>query len=92
MGGRRIVYFTGLIMGLVFHNLYGQYLSYMLLRFLILLPFVSLLVSLPAMLRVRVLLSASGASPRGEAAAARLKIDSRRFLPLPGRTSSPASR
>ena len=82
MGGRRIVYFTGLIMGLVFHNLYGQYLSYMLLRFLILLPFVSLLVSLPAMLRVRVLLSASGASPRGEAAAARLKIDSRCFLPV----------
>jgi hypothetical protein len=82
MGGRRIVYFIGLVMGAVFHTLYGQYLSYMLLRFLILLPFVSLLVSLPAMLRVRVLLSASGASPRGEKAAARLRIDSRFFLPV----------
>ena len=82
MSSRRFVYLTGLVMGAVFHSLYGQYLSYILLRFLILLPFVSLLVSLPAMLRVRVLLSASGASPRGEAAAAKLKIDSRFFLPV----------
>ncbi len=82
MSSRRIVYLIGLVMGAVFHSLYGQYLSYILLRFLILLPFVSLLVSLPAMLRVRVLLSASGASPRGEAAAAKLKIDSRCFLPV----------
>ena len=82
MGSRRFIYLTGLLMGAVFHNLYGQYLSYILLRFLILLPFVSLLVSLPAMLRVRVLLSASGASPRGEPAAARLKIDSRCILPV----------
>ena len=82
MGSRRFVYLTGLIMGVVFHNLYGQYLSYILLRFLIFLPFVSLAVSLPAMLRVRVLLSASGTSPRGEKAAARLKIDSRFFLPV----------
>ena len=77
MSSRRIVYLTALAMGAVFHSLYGQYLSYILLRFLILLPFVSLLISLPAMLRVRVHLSASGASPRGEAAAARLKMDTR---------------
>ena len=82
MGSRRIIYLTGLLMGAVFHSLYGQYLSYILLRFLILLPFVSLLVSLPAMLRVRVFLSASGASPRGEPAAARLRMDSRCFLPV----------
>ena len=82
MGSRRIIYLTGLALGAVFHSLYGQYLSYILLRFLILLPFVSLLVSLPAMLRVRVFLSASGASPRGEPAAARLRIDSRCFLPV----------
>ena len=82
MSSRRLVYLTGLVMGVVFHSLYGQYLSFILLRFLILLPFVSLLVSLPAMLRVRVWLSASGASPRGEAAAARLRIDSRFFLPV----------
>ena len=82
MVSRRIIYFTGLVMGVVFHSLYGQYLSFLLLRFLILLPFVSLLVSLPAMLRVRVLLSASKASPRGESAAARLKMDSRCFLPV----------
>ena len=82
MSGRRIVYLTALLMGAVFHSLYGQYLSYILLRFLILLPFVSLLVSLPAMLRVRVHLSASGASPRGDGAAAQLKMDSRCFLPV----------
>ena len=82
MSSRRLVYLTGLLMGAVFHSLYGQYLSYILLRFLIVLPFVSLLVSLPAMLRVRVLLSSSSASPRGENAAARLKIDSRFFLPV----------
>ena len=82
MSSRRLVYLTGLVMGAVFHSLYGQYLSYVLLRFLILLPFVSLLVSLPAMLRVRVRLSASGTSPRGEGAAARLRIDSRFFLPV----------
>ena len=82
MSSRRFVYLTGLVMGAVFHSLYGQYLSYILLRFLILLPFVSLLVSLPAMLRVRVHLSASGASPRGDDAAARLRIDSRCFLPV----------
>ena len=82
MSSRRLVYLTGLVMGAVFHSLYGQYLSYILLRFLILLPFVSLLVSLPAMLRVRVHLSGSGASPRGDAAAARLKIDSQFFLPV----------
>lgn len=82
MSSRRLVYLTGLVMGAVFHSLYGQYLSYILLRFLIVLPFVSLLVSLPAMLRVRVRLSASGASPRGEKAAAKLRIDSRFFLPV----------
>ena len=82
MGGRRFLYLTGLLMGVVFHTLYGQYLSYLLLRFLILLPFVSLLVSLPAMLRVRVRLSASASSPRGEEAAARLIMDSRCFLPV----------
>ena len=82
MSTRRFVYLTGLAMGAVFHSLYGQYLSFMLLRFLILLPFISLLVSLPAMLRARVYLSASSASPRGEAAAARLKMDSRFFLPV----------
>ena len=82
MNSRRFVYLTGLAMGAVFHSLYGQYLSYILLRFLILLPFLSLLISLPAMLRVRVHLSASSASPRGEAAAARLRIDSRCFLPV----------
>ena len=82
MSSRRFVYLTGLAMGAVFHSLYGQYLSFMLLRFLILLPFISLLVSLPAMLRARVYLSASSASPRGEAAAARLKMDSRFFLPV----------
>ncbi len=82
MSSRRLVYLTALVMGAVVHSLYGQYLSYILLRFLILLPFVSLLVSLPAMLRVRVWLSASGASPRGEAAAARLRVDSRFFLPV----------
>ena len=70
MSSRRIVYLTALAMGAVFHSLYGQYLSYILLRFLILLPFVSLLISLPAMLRVRVHLSASGASPRGDGSAA----------------------
>ena len=74
MSSRRLVYLTGLVMGVVFHSLYGQYLSFILLRFLILLPFVSLLVSLPAMLRVRVWLSASGASPRGAGAAARRKL------------------
>lgn len=82
MSSRRLVYLTGLVMGVVFHSLYGQYLSYILLRFLLVLPFVSLLVSLPAMLRVRVWLSASGASPRREAAAARLRVDSRFFLPV----------
>ena len=82
MSSRRFVYLTGLAMGAVFHSLYGQYLSFMLMRFLILLPFISLLVSLPAMLRARVYLSASSASPRGEAAAARLKMDSRFFLPV----------
>lgn len=82
MSSRRLVYLTGLLMGVVFHSLYGQYLSFILLRFLMALPFVSLLVSLPAMLRVRVLLLASGASPRGDGAAARLRIDSRFFLPV----------
>jgi len=82
MVSRRLVYLTGLAMAAVFHSLYGQYLSYILLLFWILLPFLSLLASLPAMLRVRVRLSASAASPRGEPAAARLSVDSRCFLPL----------
>ena len=82
MASRRLVYLTGLVMGAVFHSLYGQYLSFILLRFLILLPFLSLLISLPAMLRVRVRLSASAASPRGEPAAAKLSVDSRCFLPV----------
>ena len=33
MSSRRIVYLTALAMGAVFHSLYGQYLSYILLRF-----------------------------------------------------------
>lgn len=81
MGSRRLIYIAALAFGAVFHSLYGQYISYILLLFLLLLPVFSLLISLPAMVRTRVRLSASGASPRGEAAAARLIIDSRCFLP-----------
>ncbi len=82
MGSRRIAYFTGLALSAVFHSLYGQYLSYILLCFLIAMPFVSLLASLPAMLRVRVLLSASGTAPRGGPVFAKLTIDSRFILPV----------
>ncbi|MBQ7278550.1 MAG: DUF58 domain-containing protein [Clostridia bacterium] len=82
MGSRRLVYVTALLFGLVFHTLYGQYLSYIVLLFLLLLPVFSLLISLPVMLRVRIRLFASGTCQRGEKAAARLLVNSRSPLPV----------
>ena len=53
MAGRRIIYFTALIFCVVFYIAYGQWLSWLLLLTVAGLPWFSLLLSLPALFRFR---------------------------------------
>lgn len=61
MGGRRILYLTALMICGIFYIAYGQWLSWFLLVLVLALPWFSLILSLPAMLRFRI-------SPGGPAA------------------------
>lgn len=81
MAGRRILYITLLAAAAVFHFAYGQYVTYYVLLFLLCLPVLSLLVSIPAALFSRALLRGGADVCRGRESSVRLSAECRFFIP-----------
>lgn len=82
MRGRRILYLFALLSAAAFHLAYGQYVSHFMLWFVLLLPVVSLLISLPAILTTRIALYGAEDVQRGRSAAIRLSARCGFVLPL----------
>ena len=81
MTWRRLTYAATLIAAAALHLAYGQYVTYYLLLFLLSLPILSLLLSLPAILLSRAELSGGADVQRGRSASVRLRVSCRFFLP-----------
>ncbi len=81
MWGRRIVYLVSLLGGLVFYGLYKEWLSWILLVIIFVLPWFSLALSLPAMLTVQVSLRCPQSVRMGVPARTALRIEGK--LPAP---------
>ena len=81
MIGRRLTYAALLLGAAVMHLAYGQYETYFVLLFLLFVPVLSLLISLPAILTTRADLFACGDVRRGRAARVTLRTATRFFLP-----------
>lgn len=84
MAARRIVYFTALTGAVVFYWAYGAWLSRLLLMAVVLLPWLSLLLSLPAMLSCKVSLHCPEAMTVGIPARTGLAVACRLPVPLIG--------
>lgn len=82
MLGRRILYITALLAVTAFHLAYGQYVSHYMLLFVLFLPVVSLLLSLPAMLSTKVELTGAGDVRRHYPARVKVLATCGFFLPL----------
>lgn len=82
MGKNWLLYLLGLVGAVVFHAYYFGWFSWFILVLTVCLPWFSLLVSLPAMVRVRLYLDAPTDCLRGEPAYVTLRA-SNGFLPLP---------
>jgi len=78
---RRVTYGATVIAAAALHIAYGQYVTYYILLFLLLLPILSLLLSLPAILLSRAELSGGADVQRGRACEVRLTLSCRFFLP-----------
>lgn len=81
MTGRRVLYLLALLGGLVFYWAYREWLSWFFLLILLLLPWFSLLVSLPAILTCRAELVCPPVLSMG--AQVQLRWQGRGYLPLP---------
>lgn len=81
MAGRRILYLTALVGCLVFYIFYRQWMSFLLLVLVLALPWLSLLVSLPAMVTTKVTVDCPAFVPLGNDAAGKLRAVSP--FPLP---------
>lgn len=81
MTARRIIYIALLILAAVLHYAYGQYVTYYMVIFLLLLPIVSLLVSLPSALSVKLSLEGGGEVCRGRKSTVRLTAKRSSFMP-----------
>ena len=77
-----LIYLAGLVATLVFHACYFGWYSWFVLQIMVLLPLFSFLVSLPAMLRVRVSADASPVCGKADNAYIRITVQQERF-PLP---------
>ena len=78
---RRLTYAATLIAAAALHLAYGQYVTYYLLLFLLFLPILSLLLSLPAILSSRAELSGGADVQRGRPSKVNLRVSCRFFLP-----------
>jgi uncharacterized protein (DUF58 family) len=81
MSGRRFVYAALIIGAGALHFAYGQYVTFYILLFLLSLPVLSLLISLPAILTSRADLSGGADVRRGRTSVVRLKLRCGFFLP-----------
>jgi len=81
MTGRRLTYGALLIGSAVLHLAYGQYETYFVLLFLLSLPVLSVLLSLPAILTTRAAVLGCGDVRRARAAKVTLRVSTRFFLP-----------
>ena len=81
MIGRRLIYGAALLAAFVLHFAYGQYVTFYILLFLLFLPVLSLLLSLPAILSSRADLIGGADVSRGRACSVKLRLESRFFLP-----------
>ena len=81
MARQRIIYFLALVGSFVFYMAYQLWFSWVLLQVVVFLPLLSLLLSLPAILRLRMDLVAEPAMPIGSEERIRLNVSSK--LPLP---------
>ena len=81
MAGRRVLYIALLLGATVMHFAYGQYTTFYVLLFLLCLPVLSFLISLPAMLSARVELFGGEDVERDHACKIRLSFDNKWFLP-----------
>ena len=84
MFSRRMLYVAVLMAVVTFHMVYTAFDSYLLLLSLLLLPVLSLAVSLPAMLRVRVRLPAPACARRGAQAQLAIHMECAGPLPVGG--------
>jgi uncharacterized protein (DUF58 family) len=81
MTGRRLTYGALLFAVCALHLAYGQYVSFYILLFVLLLPVLSLLLSLPAILMSRAELTGGVDVQRGRTSEVTLKVQCRFFLP-----------
>ncbi len=81
MIGRRLTYGATLITATVLHIAYGQYVTYYILLFLLLLPILSLLISLPAILMSRAELCGGSDVQRGRGSKVKMRVRCGFFLP-----------
>lgn len=81
MAGRRLIYLTVLSGCGIFYIAYGEWFSYLALMLVLMLPWLSLLLSLPAMLSLRIRLEGTETMPMGAPGQLWLQGSSR--LPLP---------
>ena len=81
MIGRRLTYGAALLAAFALHFAYGQYVTYYILLFLLFLPILSLLLSLPAILCSHAELSGGADVQRGRTATVQLRTECRFFLP-----------
>lgn len=82
MRGRRILYLGGLAAVTAFHLAFGQYISHYMLWFVLMLPVVSLVLSIPAMLCTRVNLEGAQDVQRKKPAKIHISASCSFFLPL----------
>lgn len=81
MIGRRLTYGVLLLGAIALHIAYGQYVSFYILLFVSVLPLISLLLSLPAILMSRAELKGGTDVQRGRASQVRLQVSSGFFMP-----------
>ena len=81
MTGRRLLYGGLLISTVTLHLAYGQYVSFYILLFVLLLPVLSLLISLPAILSSRAELHGGADVQRGRSCRVGVSVQCRFFLP-----------
>ena len=81
MTGRRLTYGAVLLGTAALHIACGQYVTFYILLFVIVLPFLSLLVSLPAILKSHAELAGGTDVQRGRASKVRLELGCGSFLP-----------
>ncbi len=81
MSSRRLVYGALLLGTAILHLAYGQYVTFYILLFVLFLPILSLLISLPAVFMSRAELIGGADVRRGREATVRLRVACRFFLP-----------